>query len=249
MKEKIYVVGIGPGTEKMLTPEAKRVIDSVDTIIGYTVYLDLIKDRYPEKEMLSTPMTKEIERCKMCFEEASKEKKVAMVCSGDSGVYGMASIMLELAGEDYDIEVVPGITAAISGAAVLGAPLNHDFCVISLSDLLTPWEVIEKRLRAAAMGDFAISIYNPSSKKRNDYIAKASKILSEEMETERPCGYVRNIGREGEEYKVCTLKDLSDLESSGEIDMFTTVFIGNSATKVINGRLVTPRGYERKMIK
>ena len=249
MKEKIYVVGIGPGTEKMLTPEAKEVIDSVDTIIGYTVYLDLLKDRYPDKEMLSTPMTKEIERCKMCFEEASKGKTVAMVCSGDPGVYGMASIMLELAGEDFDIEIVPGITAAMSGASVLGAPLNHDFCVISLSDLLTPWDLIEKRLRAAASGDFAISIYNPSSKKRNDYIGRASKILGEIIEAERPCGYVRNIGREGEEYKVCTLKELAGLESSGEIDMFTTVFVGNSQTKVINGRLVTPRGYERKMSK
>lgn len=249
MNKVINVVGMGPGTETMLTPQAKDALDRADVIIGYTVYLDLLKDRYPDKEMLSTPMTKEIERCKLCFSEAAKGKTVTMVCSGDPGVYGMASIMLELveeAQDDFDIVVVPGITAAMSGAALLGAPLNHDFCVISLSDLLTPWNLIERRLRAAAEGDFAIAIYNPSSKKRNDYLAKACAILGETIEDDRLCGYVRNIGREGEEYRTCTLRDLIEFEKCDEIDMFTTVFIGNSETRIINERLVTPRGYRSK---
>ncbi len=245
----IYVVGMGPGTEKLITPEAKEALDRADTIIGYTVYLDLLKNRYPEKEMLSTPMTKEVERCRICFREAAKGKSVAMVCSGDPGVYGMASIMHELLDEvngNFRIKVIPGITAAMSGAAILGAPINHDFCVISLSDLLTPWELIERRLRAAAEGDLAIAIYNPSSRKRNDYLGRACSILAETIELNRPCGYVKNIGRDGETYRVCSMADLIEAESKGEIDMFTTVFIGNSQTRIIGDKLVTPRGYLSK---
>ena len=153
----------------------------------------------------------------------------------------MAALLYEI-GEDYpgiSVEVIPGITAATSGAALLGAPLNHDFCVISLSDLLTPWEKITKRLRTAAEGDFAIAIYNPSSKKRADYLKKACEILLETIEPGRPCGYVRNIGRKGCEVHTCTLNELKDRE----VDMFTTVFIGNSGSEIINGRLVTKRGY------
>jgi precorrin-3B C17-methyltransferase len=165
-----------------------------------------------------------------------------MICSGDAGIYGMASLMFEI-GEGYtdsaEIKILPGITAASSGAAVLGAPLNHDFCVISLSDLLTPWELIERRLRAAAAGDFAIAIYNPSSKKRHDYLRKACDILMETVEAERPCGYVRSIGRDGEEYRTCSLAELRD----AEVDMFTTVFIGNSQSRISGGRMITPRGY------
>jgi precorrin-3B C17-methyltransferase len=155
----------------------------------------------------------------------------------------MASLMFEIReelGADTEISVVPGITAASSGAAVLGAPLNHDFCVISLSDLLTPWELIEKRLRAAAGADFAIAIYNPSSKKRHDYLQKACDILMETIDGSRACGYVRSIGRDGEEYHTCTLKELRDTE----VDMFTTVFIGNSKSRITGGRLITPRGYK-----
>ena len=169
-----------------------------------------------------------------------------MVCSGDAGIYGLASLMFEIREElgkdaaDVDIDVIPGITAASSGAAVLGAPLNHDFCVISLSDLLTPWELIEKRLRAAAGGDFAIAIYNPSSKKRHDYLRKACDILLETVEPGRACGYVRSIGRDGEEFHTCTLAELRNTE----VDMFTTVFIGNSQSRIIDGRLITPRGYK-----
>ncbi len=240
----ISIVGMGPGWEEGMTFEAERALNDSDVIIGYTVYLDLLKDKYGDKEMLSTPMKQEVDRCRMCFDEALKGKKVAMVCSGDAGIYGMASIMYEIS-EEYDgnwnLVVIPGITAATSGAAILGAPLNHDFVVISLSDLLTPLETIEKRLRAAAEGDFAIAIYNPSSKKRHDYLQKACGILMEVIEEERPCGYVKNIGREGMSYKVCNIKELAN----EEVDMFTTVFIGNSQTRIIDGKLVTPRGYRK----
>ena len=240
----IAVVGMGPGRESMMTNEALQALDSADVIVGYTVYLDLLGERFAGKEFLSTPMKQETERCRLAFEEAAKGKSVAMVCSGDAGIYGMASLMFEmkeeLGADGTGIRVIPGITAASSGAAGLGAPLNHDFCVISLSDLLTPWELIEKRLRAAAAGDFAIAIYNPSSKKRHDYLQKACDILLETAEPERACGYVRSIGRDGEEYHTCTLRELRD----AEVDMFTTVFVGNSQSRIIDGRLVTPRGYK-----
>lgn len=241
MKHRIYVVGIGPGQENMMTQEAMQVLEASDVIIGYTVYLKLLGERFGCKELLSTPMRQERERCQMCFEKAREGKKVALICSGDAGIYGMASLMLEI-GKLYDdciIEVIPGITAASSGAAVLGAPLNHDFCVISLSDLLTPWEKIEKRLLAAAGGDFAIAIYNPSSHKRKDYLKKACDILLRVIEEERPCGYVENIGREGTKAVTCTLRELRDTQ----VNMFTTVFIGNSDTELIHGKLVTKRGY------
>ena len=244
-KGRIAVVGMGPGMESMMTQQALQALDASDVIVGYTVYLDLLGDRFAGKEMLSTPMKQEAERCRLAFAEVAKGKSVAMICSGDAGIYGMASLMFEIKEElgskaaDVDIKVIPGITAASSGAAVLGAPLNHDFCVISLSDLLTPWELIEKRLRAAAEGDFAIAIYNPSSKKRHDYLQKACDILLETAEPERACGFVRSIGREGEEYHTCTLGELRDTE----VDMFTTVFIGNSQSRIMGDRLITPRGY------
>ena len=175
-------------------------------------------------------------------EAAEKGKTVAMVCSGDAGVYGMASLLYEMseAHPGCELEVIPGITAANSGAAALGAPLNHDYCVISLSDLMTPWEIIEKRLAAAAMGDFCMAIYNPSSHHRADYLKKACDILQKNgVEPERACGYVENIGRENTACEVCTLAELRERQ----VNMFTTVFIGNSRTKIIGGKLVTPRGY------
>ena len=244
-KGYIAVVGMGPGKESMMTQQALHMLDAADVIVGYTVYLELLGERFAGKEFLSTPMKQETERCRLAFAEAAKGKKVAMVCSGDAGIYGMASLMFEIKEElgkdavDVEIEVIPGITAASSGAAVLGAPLNHDFCVISLSDLLTPWELIERRLRAAAVGDFAIAIYNPSSKKRHDYLQKACDILLETAEPGRACGYVRSIGRDGEEFHTCTLAELRNTE----VDMFTTVFIGNSQSRITDGRLITPRGY------
>lgn len=242
MKSKIYIVGMGPGREEMMTVEAIQVLEQSDVIIGYAVYLKLLGERFRSKEFLSTPMKQERERCIMCFEEALKGKQVALICSGDAGVYGMASLMYELGKEHPEVElmIIPGITAACSGAAVLGAPLNHDFCVISLSDLLTPWEKIEKRLEAAALGDFAMAIYNPSSHKRHDYLEKACDILLRHIEGERACGYVENIGREGTRAVTCTLRELRKLK----VNMFTTVFVGNSDSEIIDGKLVTKRGYK-----
>ena len=192
-----------------MTGIAMQALKNSDTIIGYTVYVDLVKDTFPDKEFLTTPMKKEVDRCVLAFEEAMKGKSVSMICSGDAG------------------------------AAVLGAPLIHDFCLISLSDLLTPWEKIEARLLGASQADFVICLYNPSSKKRHDYLQKACDLMMQYKSLETVCGTVCNIGREGEEYHVMTLKELRDTK----VDMFTTVFIGNSQTKEINGKMVTPRGY------
>jgi precorrin-3B C17-methyltransferase len=242
MKNKLYVVGIGPGIEEMMTGEAIDALEQADVIVGYTVYLKLLGERFQGKEMLSTPMKQEVERCRLAFEEAMKGKNVALICSGDAGIYGMASLMYEI-GNNYpeiELHIIAGVTAANSGAAVLGAPLNHDFCVISLSDLLTPWEKIEKRLTAAAQGDFAISIYNPSSHKRKDYLQKACDILLRYIEGDRACGYVENIGREGTKAVTCTLAELRN----AQVNMFTTVFIGNSESEIINGKLITKRGYQ-----
>lgn len=240
-KNKICVVGIGPGCEEMMTLQALKALEWADLIVGYTVYVELLGERFAGKEFLTTPMKQEEKRCRLCFEQAAQGRKVALVCSGDAGIYGMASLMYEV-GKDYpgtELEIIPGITAASSGAAVLGAPLNHDFCVVSLSDLLTPWEKIEKRLRAAAEGDFAIALYNPSSHKRKDYLQRACDILMEKIEPQRPCGYVENIGRQGTRAVTCTLQELRN----AQVNMFTTVFIGNSQTKVCEGRLITKRGY------
>lgn len=236
------MIGIGPGKESMMTGEAIRALESSDVIIGYTVYVKLLGERFAEKEMQTTPMRQETERCRLCFEEAAKGKVVALICSGDVGIYGLASLMYEM-GKEYpktELIVIPGITAASSGAAVLGAPLNHDFCVISLSDLLTPWEKIEKRLLAAAEGDFAIAIYNPSSQKRKDYLMRACDILLRVIEKERPCGFVENIGREGTRVVTCTLEELRETR----VNMFTTVFVGNSDSEILNGKLITKRGYQ-----
>lgn len=242
MEKKIYVVGIGPGNIEYMTPQARQAIEDSDVVVGYTLYVDLVRDLCDGKTVRATSMKQEVERCNIALDYAVRGKKVAFVCSGDAGVYGMAGVMSEVARDRPDVEIItiPGITAACSGAAVLGAPLIHDFSVISLSDLLTPWETIEKRLRLAAEADFVICLYNPKSKKRRDYIDKAAEIISGSRSWETPCGYVKNIGREGEAGIICSL---SDLRENDDIDMFTTVFVGNSSTKVINGRLVTPRGY------
>ena len=241
---KIYVVGLGPGREEFLSAQARAALEKAQVLCGYTVYVDLIRGLFPDKEVYTTPMRRETERCRWALETASGGKTVALVCSGDAGVYGMAGLVLQL-GEDYpntEIEVVPGITAALSGAAVLGAPLGHDFCVISLSDLLTPWEMIEKRLECAALGDFALCLYNPASKKRADYLRRACDILLRHKSSETLCGWVRNIGREGQESRVMSLLQLRE----EQVDMFTTVFVGSSTTTLCAGRLVTPRGYEGK---
>ena len=240
---KVYAVGLGPGGKEMMTEEAICAIEKSDVICGYTVYVDLITSMFPEKETFTTPMKKEIDRCKWALETAQSGKTVAMVCSGDSGVYGMAGLLLQLlhSYKDVEVEVVPGITAAISGAAVLGAPVGHDFCVISLSDLLTPWDLIVKRLELAAEGDFITCLYNPRSKKRIEHLTTACNIMLKHRSEDTGCGWVKNIGREGEEYRICTLKELDN----EPIDMFTTVFIGSSQTKLVDGKMVTPRGYEK----
>lgn len=238
---KIYVVGIGPGDDKYMTIEAKEALNNSNVIVGYTVYIDLIRDSYPDTELLSTPMRQERQRCELCLDKAKEGKIVSLVCSGDAGVYGMASLMLEVAQqENIEVEIVAGVTAALSGAALLGAPLGHDFVVISLSDLLTPWETIANRLRCAAKGDYVIVIYNPASHNRPEHLRKACDILLEEIDGNRACGYARNIGRADETYTLCTLSELK----CADIDMFTTVFIGNKVTRVIDNRLVTTRGYK-----
>lgn len=237
---KLFLVGLGPGDPQGMTEAARAALEQAEVLCGYTVYLDLVKEQFPEKETYTTPMTRELERCQWAVNRAAQGKIVAMLCSGDAGVYGMAGPVLELAeGKNVEIEVVPGVTAAISGAAVLGAPLMHDFCVISLSDLLTPWETIARRLRCAAAGDFSIVLYNPRSKKRPEHLRRACQILLEEKSPDTVCGWVRNIGRAGQTHGVVTLGELGRME----LDMFTTVFIGASSTKVIDSRMVTPRGY------
>ena len=239
---KIYVIGLGPGDVGMMTPQARQALDDCTVVTGYRVYIDLIRDICAGKELIESSMREEIKRCEACVEMALSGRSVALVCSGDAGVYGMASPLLEVAAkEGFDnIEIIPGITAALSGAAVLGAPIGHDFCVISLSDLRTPWELIEKRLRLAAEADLCIVLYNPASHKRADHLERACRILMENVEAKRPCGYVKNIGRAGTICRVCTLLELA----TADADMFTTVFIGNSQTIIENGRLITPRGYD-----
>jgi len=238
---KLTVVGIGPGDYENMTVRADRALQACDVIVGYHVYVDLVRDRYPGKEFLTTPMTKEADRCRMALEAAREGRNVAMVCSGDSGIYGMAALIYELRGESLEpeVEVVPGLTAACSGAAVLGAPLTHDFAVISLSDRLTAWETIEARLEAAAAADLSIVLYNPASRGRPDHLRRACDILLRRLPADRACGVARNIGREGESGSLMTLGALRD----AQVDMFCTVFIGNSMTRVIGKKLVTPRGY------
>lgn len=237
----VIVVGIGPGDYENMTVRADRALQNCDVIIGYHVYVDLVKERYPGKEFLTTPMTQEAKRCQMALDIAGKGKNVAMVCSGDSGIYGMAALIYELRGESRvpEIQVIPGLTAACSGAALLGAPLTHDFAVISLSDRLTSWEKIERRLEAAAMADLSIVLYNPASRGRPDHLRRACDILLRHLPADRPCGVAQHIGREGENRRVLTLGQLRD----AGVDMFCTVFVGNEMTKIVSGNLVTPRGY------
>lgn len=238
---KLIVVGIGPGDWEDMTVRADRALRSCDVIVGYHVYVDLVRDRYPDKEFLTTGMTRETDRCRMALEAAREGKTVAMVCSGDSGIYGMAGLIYELRGEaaEPEVEVIPGLTAACSGGALLGAPLTHDFAVISLSDRLTPWETIERRLSAAASADLSIVLYNPASHGRPDHLRRACDILLETLPPQRLCGVARNIRRSGESAQVMTLGKLRDFPA----DMFCTVFIGNSQTRTIGELLVTPRGY------
>ena len=241
---ELYLVGIGPGRKDAISPEAWKALTHADVLCGYSTYIDLIKKFFPDKELYTTPMTKEMELCRWAVEQAGRGRCVAMVCSGDAGVYGMAGPVLELCQDrpDVQVTVIPGITAALAGAAVLGAPLMNDFCVISLSDRLTRWGVIERRLIAAALGDFVICLYNPSSKTRKDHLQKACDTLLIYRRPDTVCGWVRNIGRSQEEKKLMSLQELR----SEEVDMFTTVYIGNRETGRMGEWMVTPRGYEKK---
>ena len=240
---KLYVVGVGPGDPAQMTEEARMALERADLLCGYTAYVELLAPLFPDKEIYTSGMLREIDRCRHALASAQRGKTVAMVCSGDAGVYGMAAPILELLPEYDHVEarIVAGVTAALSGAAALGAPLGHDFCVISLSDLLTPWELIEKRLRCAGEGDFVIALYNPSSKRRADHLRRACDILLESRRADTLCGMVRNIGRAGQEKRLLTLAELRE----AEVDMVTTVFVGSSATKAVGGYMVTPRGYRK----
>lgn len=240
---RLLVVGIGPGSAGAMTLDARDALERADVVCGYTAYIELVRDLVAGKELFDTPMRGEVDRCRWALREAARGRTVALISSGDAGVYGMAALALELAQDvpEVEVEVVCGVTAALSGAAVLGAPLGHDFCAISLSDLLTPWEVIERRLRAAAAADFCICLYNPASHRRAGHLARAcGALLDAGKDPSCVCGWVRNIGREGQTSRVLSLGELAQ----EEVNMFTTVFIGSSTTVERDGRIVTPRGYD-----
>ncbi|MGL4403675.1 MAG: precorrin-3B C(17)-methyltransferase [Fusobacteriaceae bacterium] len=240
-KNKIYVVGIGPGDMENISVKAYRTLEKVDVIAGYCTYIDLVRDEFSNKEFYSSGMKKEVERCEEVLKICREGKDVALISSGDAGIYGMAGIMLEVA-KDTEVEVivVPGITSSIAGAAIAGAPIMHDSATISLSDLLTDWDVIRKRLEMASMGDFVISLYNPKSKGRTTQIVEAQEIFLKHKSPETPVAILKNIGREGES---CTFSNLENFLNL-DIDMFTMVIIGNSKTYIADGKMITPRGYK-----
>lgn len=243
MDKIIYVVGFGPGDKQFMTMQAVEIIEQADLIVGYTTYTDILKAQFPDKKYLSTPMRKETDRCRLAVEKALEGNTVAMVSSGDSGIYGMAGIMLEIADEmqaDVEIVTVPGITAASTAASVLGAPLMHDLSLISLSDLMTPLELIFRRVEAAASADFVISLYNPKSRKRVDYLEKAADIIMKYRDKGTPVGIVRNAGRPDQKAWLTTLSELKN----EPVDMFCVVIVGNSQTYIKNNRMITPRGYK-----
>ena len=239
---KIYVVGIGPGKKGDMTFRAYEAMEKSDVIVGYKTYTDLVKEYYPDKEIVSSSMMKEVDRCTDVLKMAKAGKNVALISSGDAGVYGMAGIMLEIADDKIEVEVIPGVTATNAAAAITGAPVMHDYVTISLSNLLTDWELIKKRLELAAQGDFVVSIYNPKSRGRVTQIEEAQKIMLKYKPKMTPVAIVRNARRENEEYVVTTLEEMT----KNEIDMLTIVIIGNSNTYVKNGKIITPRGYSKK---
>jgi precorrin-3B C17-methyltransferase len=227
-----------------MTIEAKQAIETADVIVGYKTYVKLVESIIkPSGEVFSGVMGKEVDRAKVAVDQALEGKRVAVISSGDPGVYGMAGIVLEVVDREkakIPVDVIPGVTAATSAAARLGAPLVSDFAVISLSDLLTAWDLIEKRLHAAGQADFVIVLYNPQSEGRKEPLAKAHEILLKYRKSETPVGIVKQVGRKGEEANVTTLKELMGCE----VDMATTIIVGNSTTRMIGKRMVTPRGYD-----
>lgn len=239
----VHVVGFGPGGKDDMTFRAARAIGNADIVTGYTAYVELMRDIFPEKEFKATGMMKEVERCRMAIEDAISGKDVAMISSGDSGIYGMAGIIYQLADEmdaDIEIDCVPGITAASSSASILGAPLMHDLAIISLSDLMTPLDIIMRRVDSAGESDMIVALYNPKSMGRTEYLDQARKILMKHRKEDTPVGIVRNAGRADETHWITTLKDMDD----SKVDMFCMVIIGNSQTYVSKGRMITPRGYQ-----
>ncbi|QUH30562.1 precorrin-3B C(17)-methyltransferase [Vallitalea guaymasensis] len=244
MRGQIFVIGIGPGQLENMTVKAVEVIKSCDVIAGYKVYVEQVKDLLVDKKVISKGMGKEVDRCEMAIEEAVQGKKVGIVCSGDGGLYGMAGLLIELVHikkleSDIDVEVVSGVTAAISCGALLGAPIVEDFCTISLSDYMTPYEKILKRVELASRGDFVIALYNPRSSKRPDYLDEALSIIRKERDNNTPVGIVRMAYREEQEI---VRTDLAHINTK-EVDMFCTIIIGNKQTKWINDFMVTSRGY------
>lgn len=245
--ERVTVVGIGPGSPADLTPRARRAIDEAQVVVGYNTYLKLIEPLLAGKEIIGTGMMQEEERCRLAVESAVHGKKTAVVSGGDAGIYGMAGLVLELVtkrekGERPEFACIPGVSAVNAAAAVLGAPLMHDFAVISLSDRLTPWETIAKRLAAAAQGDFVIALYNPKSKLRPEQIQKARDIMLRHKSPQTPVGIVTGATREGQTKQIATLADFT----AAEINMFSLVIVGNSQTYVQDGYMITPRGYGTK---
>lgn len=243
---KLTVVGTGPGALDLMAPRARKALETAEVVIGYRTYLDLVQECFsPHSEVLSSAMMQEIDRCRKALELAESGRLVALVCGGDPGIYAMAGLVYELAASassSVEIEIIPGIAALNACAAVLGAPLMHDFAAISLSDLMTEWEVIEKRLQAAAMADFVVVIYNPKSKRRTSQIERAREILLAHRAATTPVGIVNAASREQESLRISTLEHMLD----EEIGMQTTLIVGNSQTFVQGERMITPRGYNRK---
>lgn len=245
LKGVVYVVGIGPGGLSHLSDKAKDALASSGCIVGYTRYVELIAPFIKGKEVFTTGMTHEKERCQMAIQLALTGHRVSVVSSGDAGIYGMAGLILQLAmdaGNIMKIEVIPGVPAFVSAAALLGAPIMHDFASISLSDLLTPWQKIEERLEAAAKGDFVIILYNPKSRKRTEGLKKALDIIGAQRHKDTPAGIVRNATRDGEEVIITSLSGIK--KHYGSIDMLTIIIIGNSTTFTKGKWMITPRGYK-----
>ncbi|MFD3158433.1 precorrin-3B C(17)-methyltransferase [Haloimpatiens sp. FM7330] len=237
---KLYVVGIGPGGLEYMTVRAKKVIEKSDVIVGYTKYISMIKPLIENKEIFSTGMRGEIDRCKKAL-EISKDKNVAIISTGDAGIYGMAGLILQMK-KDEEVEVVPGVTASTAAASIVGAPLMHDNCNISLSDLLTPYELIKKRVELAAEGDFVISLYNPRSKGRPNHLKECINLIKKYRKGDTPVAVIKNALRENQDAKIFTLDNFME----DAVDMLSIVIIGNSKSYIDKQMFITPRGYENK---
>ncbi|ACQ55164.1 precorrin-3B C(17)-methyltransferase [Clostridium botulinum] len=237
---KLYVVGIGPGSLEHITVKARKVLEESDIIVGYSKYIDYVKPLIEGKEVHTTGMKKEEERCQRAL-DLSKDKVVSVISTGDAGIYGMAGLILEMnKDKDLEIEIIPGVTASTASASIIGAPLMHDNCNISLSDLMTPYELIKKRVKLAAEGDFVISLYNPKSKGRPYYLKECMDIIKEYRRKDTPVAVVKNALREGEEIRLYTLENFTD----DFADMLSTVIIGNSSSFMKEGKFITRRGYK-----